>query len=164
VLETALVLPIMLALVAGYVAILIQVDAQVRMQSAVSLATSAALTVPPGDQAAGCRAVTGTFYGTVYGTAALPPSSDCSSVPPPPPGAFLEVTSFSCPEMAYLRATAPDRLAKVRCEAKGMIDYSKTPVGFAVLWKPTFTMTATVRPSRNRQCGIAVCPDAAPGP
>jgi Flp pilus assembly protein TadG len=65
-LETAIVLPVMVTLLLGFLAILIRVEAQVELDTATSLAAAAAVSAPAGDYALSTRYAQATWAGTLH--------------------------------------------------------------------------------------------------
>jgi hypothetical protein len=161
VLETALVIPILLALCFGYAAIVIQVEAQARLTASVELATNGLSQVGVGAHDPGCLIATSTFYGTLYqhDPSALKPaaSANCTGSPSSlsPSSEFVQVSSFNCNDIGradsqYLAGT-PTR--SVHCRAVATLDFSKSVLGWVVFWKPVVTVDGNGFPTQNRQCG-----------
>jgi hypothetical protein len=74
-LETAIVLPVMVTLLLGFLAILIRVEAQVELDAATTLAAAAAVSAPAGDFALSTRYAQSTWTGTLHHYGYLEPGS-----------------------------------------------------------------------------------------
>lgn len=64
--ETAIVLPSMIVLLLGFLAVLIRVEAQVELDAATSLAAAAAVSAPAGDYSRSTQYARATWTGTLH--------------------------------------------------------------------------------------------------
>lgn len=173
VLETALVLPILLALVCFFVALMVQVQVQQEMQSATTLAAESYFQSPrdavdpPGTSCCGvsgagldtsgmpkgCRFAAESFEGTMSARRYL----DFGGGEPlcTRDGRVLghATTSLVTCEIDAVDTTLNPPVGEpvVRCTARATLDLSRTPVGWAVLVNPTITATAEAIPPPFRQ-------------
>lgn len=155
----ALVLPIILALVSGFIGIMYEIIQIERLDAAVGLAANAAIGQAPGDPTAICKAATEAFASTMF-SGPVGPSASCS--PPSlhdPYDSAIIVNSFSCTSTGpglgngYLAITAPNASAPVTCSGTVSIDYNNSPLGWALaLYHPKFTASAVATPTGYRQC------------
>lgn len=74
-LETAIVLPLMLTLLLGFLAVLVRVEAQVELDAATSLAAAAAVSAPAGDYALSTQYARATWTGTLHHYGYLQPGA-----------------------------------------------------------------------------------------
>ncbi len=162
----ALVLPIILALVSGFIGIMYEIIQIERLDAAVGLAANAAIGQAPGNPGAICQAATAAFASTMFGgpvggtsSCSLPPTKD-------PYDPAIIVNSFDCTSTVagfgngYLAASSPNASAPVTCTGTVSIDYNSSPLGWALsLYHPKFTASAVATPTGYRQCaaGISTC-------
>ena len=181
IIETAIVIPILLALVSVFLAIMVQVEAQQEMEAATKLAAESFFQAPRQAVDAngthccalapvqpirwtrpampkGCRFAAETFYGTmtfrrflVFGA-----QRDASAHPlclrdGTPLGAAR--SSYITCEVDYLDTAIhpPAGLRVVRCTASATLDFSRTPLAWAIPWSPTISATAEAVPPPFRQ-------------
>ena len=181
VLETAIVLPVLLALVTAFLAVMVQVEAQQEMDAATKLAAESYFQAPrlavdsngtfccaqqPGSAQSldtsgmpkGCRFAAESFYGTlafrdylVFDAAADPAAHPLCTRGGAPIGA-ARGADVTC-DVAALDTTLnpPAGLDVVRCSASASLDYSRTPLAWAVFWRPSVTATAEGLPPPFRQ-------------
>ncbi len=162
----ALVLPIILALVSGFIGIMYEIIQIERLDAAVGLAANAAIGQAPGNPASICQAATGAFYSTMFG-GPVPASPSCSMPASHDPfDPAVTVNSFACTSTGpglgngYLAASAPNASAPVTCNATVSIDYNSSPLGWALaLYHPKFNASAIATPTGFRQCasGVNTC-------
>jgi Flp pilus assembly protein TadG len=107
-LETALVLPVMITLLLGFLAILVRVEAQIELDAATSLAAAAAVSAPAGDYTLSTRYAQSTWAGTLHHYGYLRPGSlqGCAGY-----GAAGE---------------------QVTCKGTATLRYSSTPMGLVI--------------------------------
>lgn len=168
-LEMALVIPVMLALIFNFVGIMVAVEAKAEVSAAVSLAAQATITARVGDVQTSCKNASRAFYDTVFSKrdqqfTPCPPagSTRFSTTAVPPPAGGLRVTSFGCNGRSGSGAenfltgsgypVASSTGPPVTCTARAHYDFSKTPLGFAVLWNPQFDISVIAVPTTARQC------------
>jgi hypothetical protein len=181
VIETAIVIPIMLALVSVFLAVMVQVAAQQEMDAATKLAAesffqapelavdapgTACCTVAAAHAAAldtsgmpkGCRFAAETFYGTMTFRQYLvfPAQRDAAAHPLcRRDGAALgsaQQSDITCDiDVLDPALNHPNGLRVVRCSSSASIDFSRTPMAWAVPWSPTITATAEAIPPPFRQ-------------
>ncbi len=181
IIETAIVIPLLLALISVFLAIMVQVEAQQQMEAATKLAAESFFQAPrqavdaagttccaraPGlapslDTSAmpkGCRFAAETFYGTmsfrrflVFGA-----QRDASEHPlcrrdSAPLGAAR--SSYITCEIDFLDTAIhpPTGLRVVRCTASATLDFSRTPLAWAIPWSPTIAASAEAVPPPFRQ-------------
>ena len=181
IIETAIVIPILLALVCAFVAVMIQVEAQQQMDAATKLAAESFFQAPrqsvdangttccaatPGSvdslntsgMPKGCRFAAETFYGTLtfrrflvfdagHGGRGHPLCLRDGTPLDPANDSFI-----SC-EVDYLDGALdpPSGLRVVRCSASATLDFSRTPLAWAIPWSPTIAATAEAIPPPFRQ-------------
>jgi Flp pilus assembly protein TadG len=140
--EMALVLPVMIVIVCGFVGMMLELRAENEFQTAVDLAAQAALVPPLGDQAASQADSAYAFSHT------LNPSGSES-------GYMTVTTPINCAG-PYLQGeidlNAQGIPAPVTCTAQADLDFSKTPVGIFWLWSIQLSATADAYPPQYRQC------------
>ena len=179
VLETAIVIPVLLALVSVFLAVMVQVAAQQQMDAATKLAAEsffqsprqavdapgttccAGATSAPLDTSGmpkGCRFAAETFYGTVSFRAYLVFDAQRDAAAHPlcrRSGAALgaaQRSDVTCDVDAVDTTLAPPGgLQVVRCSASARLDLSHTPLAWAVLWSPTIAASAEAVPPPFRQ-------------
>jgi hypothetical protein len=181
VIETALVIPILLALISLFLAVMVQVEAQQEMDAATKLAAESFFQAPslavdaagttccaqtPGAADSldtsglpkGCRFAAETFYGTMTFRRFLvfPAQSGASSHPlcardGAPLGAAL--SSYVECDVSFLDTALnpPAGLRVVRCTASASLEFSRTPLAWAIPWSPTISATAEAVPPPFRQ-------------
>ncbi|MGH7721584.1 MAG: hypothetical protein ACRENL_01945 [Candidatus Dormibacteria bacterium] len=181
VIETAIVIPILLALISVFMAIMVQVEAQQEMDAATKLAaesffqaprlavdangtTCCAQTAGAADSLdtsglpKGCRFAAETFYGTMsYRRFLVFPAQRGAGSHPlcsrdgTPLGAARD-SYIEC-EVHHLDTVLdpPAGLAVVRCTASASLDFSRTPLAWAIPWNPTIAATAEAIPPPFRQ-------------
>jgi hypothetical protein len=181
IIETAIVIPVLLALVSVFLAIMVQVEAQQEMDAATKLAaesffqapqlavdangtTCCAQTAGAADSLdtsglpKGCRFAAETFYGTmsfrrflVFPAQHAPLSHPLCSRDGTPLGAAR--SSFIECDVNHLDTALdpPAGLRVVRCTASATLDYSRTPLAWAIPWSPTIAATAEAIPPPFRQ-------------
>ncbi|MHB8717982.1 MAG: TadE/TadG family type IV pilus assembly protein [Candidatus Dormibacteria bacterium] len=173
VVETALVLPILLALVSVFVGLMIEVQLQQEMQSATALAAESyfqsprhsvdprgttccgagATALDTSGLPKGCRFAAESFYGTMQ----APPYLDAGAG-----GALCTrdglvmghatTSMVTCETQALERALNPPLGERVvRCTARATIRFSRTPLAWAMLFDPTIAATAEAVPPPFRQ-------------
>lgn len=125
-LETAIVLPVMVTLLLGFLAILIRVEAQVELDAATSLAAAAAVSAPVGDYALSTRYAQATWVGTLHHYGYLSPGSlqGCGGY-----GAAGE---------------------QVTCRGTATLRYSSTPMGLVIPVDLEISSQAQARSSEFR--------------
>ena len=125
-LETAIVLPLMLTLMLGFLAVLVRVEAQVELETATGLAAAAAASAPAGDYALGSRYAQDTWTGTLHFYGYLRPGdlSGCAG---------------------YARAGDV-----VSCTGSATLRYSETPMGIVIPFDLEISARATARSSEFR--------------
>jgi hypothetical protein len=125
-LETAIVLPLMLALMLGFLAVLVRIEAQVELDTATGLAAAAAASAPPGDFSRSSSYAHDTWQGTLrfYGYLRPGPLSGCAG---------------------YSRAGD-----EVRCTGTATLRYSDTAMGLVVPFDLELSAQATARSSEFR--------------
>ena len=156
----ALVLPIMIVIVVGFVGMMLELRAENEFQTAVDLAAQASLVPPRGDPVDSRADYLYAFSHT------LDPSGG--------EGGYLVVTTPIDCQGAYLRGYVPAGRARdsVTCTAQADLDFSHTPVSLLWFWTVHLSVTAEAHPPAYRQClpasaGTAPAPlpgtSAAPG-
>lgn len=130
VIETAMVLMILMYMVGGFVSLMLQVQAQQELDTAVALATQATFQVPAGGGGSANAPEIDTFDGTMsfYSNLLNGVSMTCS-------GNYLS---------GGLTGT-------VTCKASGTLLLSKSPVSWANLSNPKLVAQATTRVPAIRQ-------------
>lgn len=181
VIETAIVIPILLALISAFLAVMVQVSAQQEMDAATKLAaesffqaprlatdsigttccpqsTGAADSLDTSGMPKGCRFAAETFYGTMTFRHYLvfPTQHDVAAHPlcrrDGAPIGNAQRSFITCDVDALDTALNPPQgLRVVRCAAAATLDFSHTPLAWAVVWNPTVAATAEAIPPPFRQ-------------
>ena len=122
--ETAIAIPVMVALLLGYLAVLVRVEAQVELDAATSLAAAAAVSAPAGSDLSS-RFALQTWTGTLhqYGYLRSQRLDGCA-------------------------AYQPDQT--VVCRGTATLEYRETPMGLVVPFPVQIEATATSQSSRYR--------------
>lgn len=161
IIETAIVLPLMLFLIAGFVALMLQVEAQQQLDSAVTLAAEASFQAPRGDLTpeglpVRCRFAWQTFEGSMaFHTGADDGNFDHPDAADPQhrsspfltfaqgPLCLAAGARPSWPQHADLRCDidAAGRRRTV-CDASATLHYDRTPLAWAIFWSPTISAHA----------------------
>jgi hypothetical protein len=153
--ETAIVLPIMLFLVAGFIALMLQLNAQQRLDSAVALAAEATFQAPRADAGADglptrCRFAWQTFEGSVGDdNFDHPDHSDPAHKSP----AYLTYAQrplcraagahSQWPQQADIQCDIDaDNRHRTVCDAAATLHYDRTPLAWAIFWTPTISAHA----------------------
>jgi hypothetical protein len=148
--EMALVLPIMIVIVIGFVGMMLELRAENEFQTAVDLAAQAALVPPLGDQAGSTADYTYAFTHT------LDPSGGESG--------YIEVTGPITCTGPYLEGEisldSQGIAEPVTCTAQADLDFSKTSIGLLWFWSVHLSATADAYPSAYRQCQSVATPSA----
>jgi hypothetical protein len=181
IIETAIVIPVLLALVSVFLAIMVQVEAQQEMDAATKLAaesyfqaprlavdangttccaqaTGSADSLDTSGLPKGCRFAAETFYGTMSFRRFLvfPAQHDDLSHPL----CSRDGTPLGAARRSYIECDVnhldtaldpPTGLRVVRCTASATLDYSRTPLAWAIPWSPTIAATAEAIPPPFRQ-------------
>lgn len=181
VIETAIVIPVLLALISVFLAIMVQVAAQQEMDAATKLAAESFFQAPqpavdaPGTSCCaapagptvaldtsgmpkGCRFAAETFYGSMTFRRYLSFPADTAGADHPlcrRAGAWLgnaRNSDITCDiDILDVALNPPTGLRVVRCTATATLDLSRTPLAWAVPWKPTIAATAEAIPPPFRQ-------------
>lgn len=181
IIETAIVIPILLALVSVFLAVMIQVEAQQEMDAATKLAAESFFQAPrqaldatgttccaqasgspdtldTSGMPKGCRFAAETFYGTmtfrrflVFGSQRDPGRHPLCLRDGRQLGTADD--SFITCEVDQLDIALdpPAGLRVVRCTASASLDFSRTPLAWAIPWSPTIAATAEAIPPPFRQ-------------
>ena len=181
VIETAIVIPVLLALISAFLAIMVQVSAQQQMDAATKLAAESFFQAPQlamdsngttccpqtagGEDSLdtsgmpkGCRFAAETFYGTMTFRRYLvfPAQRDSAAHPLcRRNGAAVGRTDHHRlrPRLRRVDTTLnpPQGLRVVRCTASATLDFSHTPLAWAVPWNPTIAAASEAIPPPFRQ-------------
>ena len=151
--EMALVLPIMIVIVVGFVGMMLELRAENEFQTAVDLAAQASLVPPRGDPVDSQADYLYAFSHT------LDPSGGES-------GYLVVTTPIDC-QGAYLQGYVPTGGADaVTCTARADLDFAHTPVSLLWFWTVHLSVTAEAYPPAYRQClpsPAGTTPAALPG-
>lgn len=181
IIETAIVIPILLALICAFLAIMVQVEAQQEMDAATKLAAESFFQAPrlaidangttccaqidgsadsldTSGLPKGCRFAAETFYGTMSFRRFLtfPAQRDASSHPL----CLRDGTPLGTARNSYIECDVdvldaaldpPAGLRVVRCTASATLDFSRTPLAWAIPWSPTIAATGEAIPPPFRQ-------------
>ena len=181
IIETAIVIPILLALVAVFLAVMVQEEAQQEMDAATKLAAESffqaprqavdaagtTCCAPPRESREvldtsglpkGCRFAAESFYGTLSSRRFLTFDAQNGSVAHAlclrdgSPLGSSRNSDITC-EVDYLDTALnpPAGLHVVRCSASATLDFSRTPLAWAIPWSPTIAATAEAVPPPFRQ-------------
>ncbi len=178
ILEMALVIPIMMALVFNFLAVMILLKGQNQLQAAVSLASQATIVAPVHDPHNSCTYATKAFRATMTGAVATAapgcggasdPFSDTRTLPANS-GMVLQPGGLKCTNApgnaadyltgaGYPLPPAATIGPAVQCSASVKFNFGATPIGAFVFWTPTISVTAAAVPTAVRQCeaSLAVC-------
>jgi hypothetical protein len=181
VIETAIVIPILLALISVFLAIMVQVEVQQEMEAATKLAAESYFQAPqlavdaPGTTCCpqspstagtldtsgmprGCRFAAETFYGTMSFRRYLrfPAETDAAAHPLcRRDGAALggaQRSLVTCDlDVLDSALNPPQGLRVVRCSASAVLDFSRTPLAWAIPWNPIIAASADAVPPPFRQ-------------
>jgi hypothetical protein len=181
VIETAIVIPVLLALISAFLAVMVQVSAQQEMDAATKLAaesffqaprlamdspgttccpqsTGAAASLDTSNMPKGCRFAAETFYGTMTFRRYLvfPAQRNVAAYPLCRRGGAPignAQRSFITCDIDFVDnvLNPPQGLRVVRCAATATLDFSHTPLAWAVVWNPTVAATAEAIPPPFRQ-------------
>lgn len=181
VIETAIVIPVLLALVCVFLGVMVQVEVQQEMEAATKLAAESYFQAPrlatdargttccaqrPGGASSldtsglpkGCRFAAETFYGTmtfrrflVFPAQRSPGTQPLCLRAGVPLGSARD--SFITCEVRSVDVALnpPAGLAVVRCLSSATLDLSSTPLAWAIAWKPTVSAVAEAIPPPFRQ-------------
>ena len=138
----ALVLPIMIAIVCGFVGMMLELRAENEFRTAVNLGAQASLVPPRGDQSASQADAAYAFSHT------LDPTGGESG--------YLSVSSPITCAGPYLdgeiRLSGQGIPAPVTCTARADLDFSQTPISIFWFWTIQLSATAEAYPPQYRQC------------
>lgn len=181
VIETAIVIPVLLALITAFLAVMVQVAAQQEMDAATKLAAESFFQAPrlatdvegtlccpqvaggadsldTSGMPKGCRFAAETFYGTMsFRRYLIFPSQRDSAAHPL---CVREGTPLGRAQRSFITCdidtvdtalNPPAGLRVVRCAASASLDFSQTPLAWAVPWNPTIAATAEAIPPPFRQ-------------
>jgi hypothetical protein len=181
VIETAIVIPVLLALVSAFLAIMVQVSAQQEMDSATKLAAESFFQAPQlatdsegttccpqvaGGQDSldtsglpkGCRFAAETFYGTMSFRRYLVFAAQRTTTAHPlclrdgAPLGRAQRSFITCDiDVVDTTLNPPTGLRVVRCNATASLDYSHTPLAWAIPWNPTVAASAEAIPPPFRR-------------
>ncbi len=181
VIETAIAIPVLLVLISVFLAVMVQVEAQQEMESATKLAAELFFQAPrqavdangttcctagqggvgvldTSGMPKGCRFAAETFYGTmtfrqflVFDAQRNPSAHPLCSRDGAPLGSARN--SYITCEVHFLDVAIrpPSGLRVVRCAASATLDFSRTPLAWAIPWAPTITASAEALPPPFRQ-------------
>lgn len=177
VIETALIIPIMLFLVAAFLALTLQIETQSELDTATKVAAESvfqaprAAVDPSGTRCCGglrtaglptgCRYAAETYYGTMqfydqYLDFSTTTKQLCSrgGVAPDKPGARSATAVPGSPnakiqcDVAY-KDRNPQPI--VSCYSSATLRFSRTPLAWAIFWNPILSSTAEAVPPPFRQ-------------
>lgn len=181
IIETAVVIPVLLALISVFLAVMVQVEALQEMEAATKLAAESFFQAPQSALDAngttccpqtvsapdsldttgmpkGCRFAAETFYGTMTFRRYLvfPAQRDASAHPlcerNGAPIGRADNSFISCDvDVVDASLNPPVGLHVVRCTASATLDFSRTPLAWAIPWSPTIAATAEAIPPPFRQ-------------
>lgn len=160
--ETAIVLPIMLFLIAGFVALMLQVEAQQQLDAAVQLAAESTFQAPRDDHdpitslPVRCRFAWQTFEGSMsFRNGPGDENFDHPDVHDPRHQAtpFLTftrrplcVTGHSLPgwpqDASIQCDIEADNRHRTVCDAAASLRFDRTPLAWAIFWSPSITAHA----------------------
>ena len=123
--ETGLVLPVMFALMLGFLAALVRVEAQVEVETATSLAAAAAVSAPANNDPRSRQYASTTYSGTLHSYPYLEPG-----------------------ELGGCGGYAPN--ATVTCTGRAILRYSRTPMGVVIPFDVSIEVSATAQSSPYR--------------
>jgi hypothetical protein len=147
----ALVLPVMLAITIGFIGVMLEVRAQMELQTAVDLAAQSSI-VPP--RPPSCRPGTSTCPDPASlnlqdARYAFAHTLDASGGEAP----YLEMTSPLQCTGPYLEGQVPSGPPQpVLCTAGAVLDFSRTPIGLLWFARVGLQATAQAVPATYRQC------------
>lgn len=137
VIETAIVIPVMLAMTLGFIALMIQVRAQSEFQTALNLAAQATLRASRGEASLSAAFARFAFHHTLD--------------PRGREAGYLRVSQEITCRGDYLDGLVS--MQPVVCTASADLDFAATVI--AIFWRRTVHMTGTgtAQPPYYRQCG-----------
>lgn len=181
VIETAIVIPVLLALITAFLAVMVQVSVQQEMDAATKLAAESFFQAPQlaldsdgttccpqtvagsgsldtGGMPKGCRFAAETFYGTMTFRQYLVFPAQRGSAAQPlcrrdgAPVGRAQRSFITCDiDIIDRSLNPPSGLRVVRCSATATLDFSHSPLAWAVPWNPTVSATAEAIPPPFRQ-------------
>ena len=181
VVETAIVIPILLALVSLFLALMVQVEAQQEMEAATTLAAESFFQAPSGavdptgttccaqssgapdsldtsGMPKGCRFAAESFYGTLSFRQYLVFGAQRGGGGHPlcrrgGAGIGRVADSYVTCDIDAVDTTLnpPAGLRVVRCSATATLEFSTTPLAWAVPWNPVISASAEAIPPPFRQ-------------
>lgn len=157
----------MLFLIAGFIALMVQVEVQQEMDSAVGLAASSAFQAQrgaPNDNigpSTPCRFINDTFTNTMSfynkhtGFMTFQTGSLCSGDRLTLPSGWVEPSNatITCKSDYFARRLGNELNTgiPITCTAKATLDFKDTPLAWAVLWSPTISSSETIQAPALRQ-------------
>ncbi len=181
IIETAIAIPVLLALISVFLAVMVQVEAQQEMDAATKLAAESFFQAPrqaidapatsccaqtsgsadsldTSGMPKGCRFAAETFYGTMTFRRFLVFGAQRDAHAHPlclrdgTPLGSAQGSYITC-EVDFLdtRLDPPSGLRVVRCVSTATLDFSRTPLAWAIPWSPTVSATAEAIPPPFRQ-------------
>ena len=161
VIEMAIVLPLCLVLLTGYLVIMVLVQTESAVHAAIEVAAQSAIQAPSGDYQDGCTYAFQSFYSTLYqGTGTAPATSgmQCSVGAQPYQANGVQLVSFQCPNDIYLSninqydaAAKANTFTPLTCSATIRVDFRRTVLGWAVPLTATLSASAVSVPTTVRQ-------------
>ena len=168
----ALVIPIMLALVFNFLAIMVTLRVHAEAEAALSLATQSAASAPAFAPTASCYYAGTAFYSTLYSTPEPATAFPCGGGFPPltlaPPASepgYTPIPKLTCDSNPVAgapnfftgagyaggptNATPP---GQVHCVTTVTFNFRATTFGLLVPWAPTMTLSHTASVPNTRQC------------
>ena len=142
VVETALVLPFLIALALGFAGAILVLDASTELHAATGLATSSAFSAPYGATTAAMHNIDDTFQRSVHGPFFVPGS--------------LRITCPASQGNQYLYAATYQPNTVVACEGTGTVSFANSIIGLVWQWRVHLQQDATLAVPPFRQCATGI--------
>ena len=140
--ETALVLPFLIALALGFAGAIFVLDASTELRAATGLSTSAAFSAPYGATAQAQHNIDDTFQRSVHGPFFVPGS-----------------LHISCPPSAgnqYLYSASYRPNTVVACQGSATVSFSGNVIGLVWQWRVNLQQSAELAVPPFRQCAAGI--------
>jgi len=142
VVETALVLPFLIALALGFAGAIFVLDASSELRAATGLATSAAFSAPYGATTQALHNIDDTFQRSVHGPFFVP-----------------GLLHISCPPSEgnqYLYSASYQPNTVVACQGTATVSFSGNVIGLVWQWQVTLRQSTEVAVPPFRQCAAGI--------
>jgi len=142
VVETALVLPFLIALALGFAGAVLALDASTELHAATGLATSSAFSAPYGATTEAMHNIDDTFQRSVHSPFIVPGS--------------LRITCPPSQGNQYLYASTYQPNTVVSCQGAGTVSFANSIVGLVWRWPINLQQDAALAAPPFRQCAAGI--------